>query len=224
MNSDLKLHIGLMAIVFLFLCSASVSAADNSSVAVSDHYITIDPIGNHTIGDVFFINGTTNLPVSEKLTIEIVDYFWVARSHIKNEPNNIPPGKYVGIPDVLIISDSSGTNRWSVNVTDAVKGLKTSTFLASILSNNSCNGLECHSSAFKSANSTSFTLFSIPPTIAINYSTNQTTFQESITDTRMAPLSSTTLRSAPIPWTLSLFAFFIVIIIFKNVMKENEGL
>ncbi len=44
----------------------------NSTVAPVEPYIMIDPIGNHVIGDIFFINGTTNLPVSQNLTMEIV--------------------------------------------------------------------------------------------------------------------------------------------------------
>ena len=31
------------------------------------YFITIDPIGNHSVSDVFFINGTTNLPVGDTL-------------------------------------------------------------------------------------------------------------------------------------------------------------
>jgi hypothetical protein len=32
-----------------------------------DPFITIDPSGNHSIGDVFFINGTTNLPANDTI-------------------------------------------------------------------------------------------------------------------------------------------------------------
>ncbi len=34
-------------------------------------FITIDPIGNHTIDEVFFINGTTSLPANNELLLDI---------------------------------------------------------------------------------------------------------------------------------------------------------
>ena len=38
------------------------------------YFITIDPIGNHSVSDVFFINGTTNLPVGDTLLVEGSSY------------------------------------------------------------------------------------------------------------------------------------------------------
>ena len=61
-----------------------IANAENVNVTpVTTPFITIDPIGKHTIGDVFFINGTTNLPLSENLTIDIISYKYVTSTHSK---------------------------------------------------------------------------------------------------------------------------------------------
>lgn len=54
------------ALFFLTVTIVPIASAENITP-----YITIDPVGNHTIDEVFFINGTTNLPANESLSIEI---------------------------------------------------------------------------------------------------------------------------------------------------------
>ena len=84
-----------------------LSGAINSS----EPFITIDPIGNRTIGEVFFINGTTNLPISENLTIYV-------------NPITPPHGgrgrkeKGIVVDKIPIFTAINGVNHWSVNVTD----------------------------------------------------------------------------------------------------------
>ena len=62
--------IGLLAALCLALFFAPVGAADNNSITVSDPFITIDSIGNHNATDIFFVNGTTNLPVGDILLVQ----------------------------------------------------------------------------------------------------------------------------------------------------------
>ena len=52
--------------VFLLGLGAVVPAA--LAQISSPYYITIDPIGNHTVSDLFFVKGTTNLPAGENLS------------------------------------------------------------------------------------------------------------------------------------------------------------
>ncbi|HUH79178.1 MAG TPA: hypothetical protein VLY83_04705 [Methanoregula sp.] len=83
----------------------------------------MDPIENHSIGDVFFINGTTNLPVSDNLTITIVYLPYIRQTHPKSDlgpPNN----EYVEIPNIPISYIQEGPNLWSANVTDFVKNFR----------------------------------------------------------------------------------------------------
>ena len=89
----------------------------NSTVLPGEPYITIDPIGNHTIGDVFFINGTTNLPVSEDLSVIIRSTRHISRPHMKTEITHGFDSGYVPI-----IKGINGTNLWSVNATDGTWG------------------------------------------------------------------------------------------------------
>ena len=97
--------------------STSTPIPMNTPAANSTPFITIDPIGNHSIGDVFFINGTTNLPVTENLTVQIIEGF-----HLRTKADL---GAYVhGITEDVPISPNTTTNmgvhQWSLNVTDPV--------------------------------------------------------------------------------------------------------
>ncbi len=108
--------LGCLFLAILFVAIIFVPLANADEVNVSPNitpFITIDPIGNHTIGDVFFINGTTNMPVSENLTISFERYIDFGAPHAKNNPDHL-----VSISDIPISSAIPGTNRWSVNVTD----------------------------------------------------------------------------------------------------------
>jgi hypothetical protein len=95
--------------------------------AVETPFITIDPIGNHSIGDVFFINGTTNLPVGENLSMTITELY--ANNHTEAQfAPEYPNGNEFfdiinNIPITSVASGTSGTNYWSENVTDIFKGI-----------------------------------------------------------------------------------------------------
>ena len=111
--------IGLLALM-VFICCIPFTSAETVT-QVTTPFITIDPIGNHTVGDMFFINGTTNLPDSDNLLMWITssDY---ERPHDKSEMGPLP-GEYTDVQNISIFSDITGTNRWSVNVTNTVKEL-----------------------------------------------------------------------------------------------------
>jgi hypothetical protein len=49
----------------------SGDTSSNFSFVIHVPVIHVNPIGDHHTGDVFFINGTTNLPTGEKLDLEI---------------------------------------------------------------------------------------------------------------------------------------------------------
>jgi hypothetical protein len=143
---DSKTHnfkiIGLLAILCLVLCSASVRAADNSSILVSNPYILVDPIGNHTVGDVFFINGTTNWPVTEPLRMEIINLFLLCCTSGSHRESTGCPESYdnvVSVSGISISPDQSGSNRFSVNVTDKIRGFESGIYIVDICSNNICN-------------------------------------------------------------------------------------
>jgi hypothetical protein len=89
-----------------------VSANDSNGTSNITPFITIDPIGDYVIGDIFFINGTTNLPVTEKLVGTIITTIFIPGG---KSGTNYPSAF---LSDISIVSTSSDTNRWSVNVTD----------------------------------------------------------------------------------------------------------
>ena len=109
-----RIAVALMVVLSVTLIFLPLVSASNASVTlVTTPFITIDPIGNHTVGDVFFINGTTNLPPSEKLDLLIQTTIF--KPGPKSD-TGYRPGAFLS--DIPIISKSSGINRWSVNITD----------------------------------------------------------------------------------------------------------
>ena len=96
-------------VVFGMWCIAPVSAHDNWSVPnltaqpspASHYFIYLDPLGIQSVGDVFFINGTTNLP-QENLT--------VLMTHQDNYLSS-----YFGSA-VPIQTGKNRTNFWSCNI------------------------------------------------------------------------------------------------------------
>jgi len=97
--------------------STSAPIPTNTLVANSTPFITIDPIGNHAIGDVFFINGTTDLPVSENLTVQIIESFHLGT---KADLGAYVHGITEDIPISPITISNTGVHQWSFNVTDPV--------------------------------------------------------------------------------------------------------
>ena len=70
------------------------------------YFITIDPIGNHSVSDVFFVNGTTNLPVGDTLLVEGSSY-------------DVVPGRRWGSDisvTVSVLPGYDGVNIWSCNL------------------------------------------------------------------------------------------------------------
>jgi hypothetical protein len=99
-----RIIIGLFLIVLT--CWLPASGAENVYVTpVTTPFITVDPIGNHTVGDVFFINGTTNIPVSEKLSVTVsLRTFQPSRQSFLTAT-------------VPILQGKNGVNSWSCNIT-----------------------------------------------------------------------------------------------------------
>lgn len=79
-------------------------------------FVTIDPIGNRTKGEIFYINGTTNIQIS--------NVSWILQiSKRGSYPNYASKEEYARLTVVPITSEIPGTHRWSANATDAVTEL-----------------------------------------------------------------------------------------------------
>jgi hypothetical protein len=83
-----------------------VNAENVSVTPATTPFITIDPIGNHTAGDVFFINGTTNIPAGENLSILVEESYFNPSGY----------GSYFESKST-IKSGKNGVNYWSCNIT-----------------------------------------------------------------------------------------------------------
>jgi hypothetical protein len=103
----------ILAILLVAIIITPLASADNPNITQNNaSYVTIDPVESYVIGDIFFINGTTNLPVTEKLVGTITTTIFTTGD---KSGTNYP---YAILPDIPITSTSSGINQWSVNGTD----------------------------------------------------------------------------------------------------------
>jgi len=88
-----------------------VPGADRATTGVGqkdEYVILIDPVGNHTAGDIITITGTTNLPPGEKLLIEVFSSNTTFGSKGKDNSGA------VGVVDVR--EGVQGKNTWSFMV------------------------------------------------------------------------------------------------------------
>jgi len=94
-----------IAIVLVAIITVPIASADNVT-PVTTPFITIDPIRNHTIDEVFFITGTTNLPASnDALLIQI------------ETASFNPAGWGSDYRSNVSIQPGDGVNLWSCNAT-----------------------------------------------------------------------------------------------------------
>ena len=99
------------SLIFGILLAVSIIPlvnADNGNVTSNTTlFITMDPIGNHSINDVLLIHGTTNLPVSNDSI------------HFSTFSTSFNPGGFGSSfsSNISIQSGENGVNFWSVNAT-----------------------------------------------------------------------------------------------------------
>ena len=106
MKSKIKI-LAFLTVLLAVTIVIPMARADNGNVTpVTTPFITIDPIGNHTIGDVFFVNGSTNLPVSDTLFILIDKYYSDPSGERSRFESNI-----------TINQGENGVNYWFCNTT-----------------------------------------------------------------------------------------------------------
>jgi len=90
--------------------ASTFNVTSTSEFGIAESYITIDPVGNHTLDEVFFISGTTDLPASgTSLLLQIYS-------------TNFNPGGGGSAyqSNVTIEPGENGINTWSCNVTTSL--------------------------------------------------------------------------------------------------------
>jgi hypothetical protein len=215
-----------------FIMTAS---ADNQNVTpVFAPFITIDPIGNHTIGDVFFINGTTNLPVTEPLLMDIFNFHLLCCTSGVQRESPFCPGyrldNVARVSDFSIYQDLSGPNRFSVNVTDRLRGFVSGDYVVDICSNQTCNAgayndtknCDAAGSWTPSPDTDHFTLYATtnttPATVPRTILPSLTSIQP-ITKQTILPIST---QSSPLPLVLPIAVLSIIVILRFIIGKKRD--
>ena len=97
--------------ILLALTIIPLVSADNGNVTpITTLFITIDPIENHAVGDVFFINGTTNLGRWEN-TLDLDIEWWASNTAGRWSP--------MYITNASIQPIGNGTGIWSAEILPA---------------------------------------------------------------------------------------------------------
>jgi hypothetical protein len=92
--------------IFLVITSLFVQGS-----CLENPYVSINPVGDHTAGETFIINGTTNLPAGTTLVIEIE----AVRLH--PGPSHEPPQNTTALTGKTITEDNpGGQTTWSFMV------------------------------------------------------------------------------------------------------------
>jgi len=107
----------LLPLIFFILFINPVIALNNSSPSnvssIERTFVTIDPIGNHSNGDAFIIEGDTNFPDTENLSV----YLKSSTANKTCKENCSSVWSFDSYTIVPITAGLNGTNRWSINLT-----------------------------------------------------------------------------------------------------------
>ena len=227
MKSKIKILAFLTVLLAITLIVPMAKAENGNVTPVTTPFITIDPIGNHSIGDVFFINGTTNLSVTENLTMYIVSSRYFEAPHQKTDtaPN---PNDAESITNILISQTLPETNRnhWSVNVTEAVKTLTNKEYLVFVHVQYPCHNSGCNYLTMVAAADTvavsDFVLF--PANNSATFNVLQTTVQSSSpiqSPTRTGTVSLPT-QSSSLPHALPIITLAGILILSAIYGKKRD--
>ena len=115
MSKIFSLPLVAIFLVAIMIVPSTSADAENATPNTTP-FIAIDPIGNHTADEVFFITGTTNLPVSEELFLSAVPTDLPVMQAKTRSPN--PIWTWGINRDLPVIPGINGTNIWSFNATD----------------------------------------------------------------------------------------------------------
>jgi hypothetical protein len=113
-----KLDSQVMILIFLLGCTIFISP----SAGLTTSYITIDPVGDHTIGDLVNVTGTTNLPVNTTFVVQAGP-----RVFTNYEPNyffkivQVGRGNDVNTWSVLINTSTFSVDEYNL-IVDRVEG------------------------------------------------------------------------------------------------------
>ncbi len=88
-------------LILIIVCSLCISTG--SAIVEDSPYITINPIGDHAIGDIITISGTTNSPVNTTL--------WIQAG--PKEFTKYPP-HYIG--EKVQVVQGTNSNLWSIQI------------------------------------------------------------------------------------------------------------
>ncbi|MDD5187049.1 MAG: hypothetical protein PHF57_02450 [Methanoregula sp.] len=188
------------------------SAEHDNVTPITTSFITIDPIGNHTIGDVFIVHGTTNIPVSENLNISLIVYALGYYNSAKYDPNNISTLYHRGyFKELKLTPGTNGINQWSENLTD-LDWRPNNKYLIGVFSSN--RDVETDE------------VFTMLPE-NFNASTDSHSIQQSSSSSSTPILSvpmsvASTQHATPLPIILSINVLVIAIVLHSSINKKGD--
>jgi hypothetical protein len=217
-ESKVKFGVLVLVMVILIWC-IPVAGAENTTgegnltnqtlIATASSetpFITIDPIGNHTIGDVFFVEGTTTLSVSDNRNLSL----GIAPDY----PTPAGP-RYSFRASPAIVLGSNGINQWSVNVTDFARSNPGVWLVVIGVYDNNVPSIDSQEQSFTILSPATTTLSSSPP---LQFTQQETQISSSIslatTNTSLTPVPTT--QYSPLSVLLSISSLAGIVAIYKK--------
>lgn len=191
-------------LILLIVCSFCV--CPGSGRIEDSPYITINPVGDHAVGDIINISGTTNFPVNTTL--------WIQAG--PKEFTKYPP-HYIG--EKVQIVQGTNSNYWSIKINSSTFTIDEYNVLVSPLINDSSifsyarfNMTSRHTSTLQTT--------SVPPTTMPEWTTPLDS--PSPTPPIAVHWTSGPTTTAALPVTLPVVALIIIGIIAGGYRKENR--
>lgn len=184
-----KLKFRFMILILFLGCLICIYPSTGLTIP----YIVIDPVDNHTIGDMIKVTGTTNLPVNTTLVVQAGP-----RVFTNYEPNyffktvQVSRGNDVNIWSVLMNTSTFSADDYNLTI-DRVEGSSMMNSTRFTMTHKNINH-----------QTTADTSFATSPTTATIIK-NQTGIPE--------PVIPTTARPAPLPGTIPVIALCCAIVI-----------
>jgi hypothetical protein len=115
-----------------FISVDPISDTNTGSLS-EEKYILVDIVGDRTVGDIFTVTGTTNLPAGTNLLVQIEPASFGPEGGVNGEYSGAAAG-------VDVIAGTGGTNTWSMEVNSSTLFPVKMQVNASVFTGNAKNG------------------------------------------------------------------------------------
>jgi hypothetical protein len=213
----MKLRLLSLFIAFVISIFFVSAAADNAPF-----FITIDPVGDQTLGGEFFINGTTNLPLNETILIEIYPLQVCPGGGCGTtfqSKRTVQPGKNGINVWSCNVSTTSGWGRLRCRVGNCTGAPGADEYVLMAASRRELNVSQFQS--FSILNSDRTRSFNVPANASVSIPVPTSVIQNPISERSYIQPTTPAMQSSPLLFVVPISAIILIIILGKMVIKKR---